>query len=85
MTNSSISVIIFQYIGNTMTECLYLFISVDDDDVDTDSPRPKQQKNIPSSRLHYSDEFTPRLSDVLICQAVVHGYVALRDKNRGTF
>lgn len=63
-----------------------MFISVDDDDddVDTDAPNPKQQNDRASQKPH-DTEVVPKLCDILICQAVVPGYVALRDKNKGWF
>lgn len=66
---------------------MFCVISVDDDDdddVDTDAPHPKQQNDSPSLKSNYN-EVVPKFCDVLLCHAVVPGYVALRDRKSGRF
>lgn len=52
----------------------------DEDAVEADGPHSKQYSNLPQ-KSH--DNVVPKFCDVLLCHAVVPGYVALRDKNKG--
>lgn len=63
--------------------CQGNYVQKIDDDIDIDSPRPKQHNDVSSPKL-FDDELSAKLCDVLVCHAVVPGYVALRDKNNGS-
>lgn len=66
-----------------MQACQGTYVQVVNDDIRTDSPHPKQHNDISSPKL-FDDEISAKLCDVLVCYAVVPGYVALRDKNNGS-